>query len=214
MKVLVCCEFSGVVLDAFLAEGHDAYSSDLLPTESRHFDRHFQGDGLWLLREPWDLVIAHPPCQRLTKLNDAHPRNRTRPNFWTEFAEAVQFFKECLNANAPQVAVENPMMHRWARRAIGKYTIRVQPFEFGDPYKKATGFWCKGFPPLLGTCYVPDAPPLLGTMAGARRRSVGKGGVAAVLPDMWSGPERTKQRSRFHPGMAMAMAKQWGSYGG
>ena len=118
MKVLVFCENSDVVGSAFRARGHDVTSSDLEPSEGS--PNHYQGDGRWLLKEPWDLVIAHPPCQ-LTSLNQSHPANRRRLGFWVEFADAVQFFQDCLAANAPRVAVENPLMHHWAKRCIRKY---------------------------------------------------------------------------------------------
>ena len=208
MKVLVACEYSGVVRDAFLTEGHDAISCDLLPTESP--GPHIQGDVRPLLRERWDLVIAHPPCQRLTKLNDAHPGNRKRKGFWLEFADSVRFFEECRSANAPKVAVENPLMHKFARKAIGPYSQLVQPWYFGDPYKKATAFWLKGLPPLMATLVVPNPKPLIGQMVGGRPRAKASDGSDAVLPDMWSGINRGSARSRFHPGMAAAMALQWG----
>ena len=99
MRVLVACEFSGIVRDAFIAEGHDAVSCDLLPTERP--GPHIQGDVRPLLRQRWDLVIAHPPCTYLTN---------ARPSLWggPETGEAIAFFQECLAANAPLVAVENP----------------------------------------------------------------------------------------------------------
>ena len=106
MRVLVFCEFSGTVLEAFLAAGHDAYSADLLPTESAHKDRHYQGDGLWLLREPWDLVIAHPPCTYLA--NSGVQYLYKREGRWQAMVDAAFFFSQCQQANSPRVAVENP----------------------------------------------------------------------------------------------------------
>ena len=104
MKVLIACEFSGIVRDAFLELGHDAISCDLLPTESP--GPHIQGDVLPLLREPWDLVVAHPPCNRLTMLNHIFHLPEKMPAWEEEYQQALEFFLSCLNANAPKVAVE------------------------------------------------------------------------------------------------------------
>ena len=134
MKVLVFCEYSGVVLEAFLAEGHDAYSADLLPTESIHKDRHFEGDGLWLLQEPWDLVIAHPPCQYLSTA-------RGKPSDDDDsILAAMEFFMDCRNANAPKVAVENPQMYKFAQAVVGKPDCKVEPHYYGSDYSKRTFF--------------------------------------------------------------------------
>ena len=110
MKVLVACEFSGIVRDAFIAKGHDAVSCDLLPTERP--GPHIQGDVRELLREPWDLVIAHPPCTYITNAGVRHLH--TDPERWPRLIEGVQFFKECLQANAPRAAIENPIPHKYA----------------------------------------------------------------------------------------------------
>lgn len=202
MKVLVACEYSGIVRDAFLRHGHDAISCDLLPTKSS--GPHIQGDVTPLLKEPWDLVIAHPPCQRLTSLNDAHPNNRCRDGFWEEFAQAVSFFQECLNANAPKVAVENPTMWKLAKQAIGPYSQLVQPYYFGEGYSKRTAWWLKGLPPLMATLVNPTHPSLL---TNAYRNNKG------LMPNYGAKQKQRRQseRAAFHPGMADAMAVQWGS---
>ena len=204
MKVLIACEYSGVVRDAFLAEGHDAISCDLLPTESP--GPHIQGDVRPLLKEPWDLVVAHPPCQRLTQINDVHPKNKYRTYFCKDFLAAVLLFYECMNANAPMVAVENPRMHSWARRLIRKYDDVVQPYEFGDPYSKATCFWFRNVPPLVATVLCASWEPLVGGVSG--KQSNRKTGVVVDRGH----DVRGRDRSRFHPGMAKAMAQQWGTY--
>lgn len=190
MKVLVAFEKSGIVRDAFIAEGHDAISCDLLPTEQP--GPHIQGDVRPLLQEPWDLVIAHPPCTFLTVA-------RAPMQDLKQTAEQIDLFIDALFANAPLVAVENPRMFRAVRRRIGEPSCEVQPYQFGDPYLKRTCWWLKGLPPLLPTSWVNDAgfPSLVG----------GRNSRASGRKSLHRDPAR---RSRFHPGMAAAMAKQWG----
>lgn len=199
LRVLVACEYSGVVRDAFRAIGHDAISCDLLPSDAP--GPHHQGDVLPLLREPWDLVIAHPPCTYLTKaglrwLTDDQPKYRLR---WQELIEAGTFFRACLDANAPRVAVENPSMHRWATKIVGRrYDQLVQPYMFGHTERKGTGLWLRGLPPLFPTEDVYAA-----TMAlPAKERDR----VHWTPP----GPDRWKARSTTYTGIAAAMAEQWG----
>ena len=201
MKILVACEYSGVVRDAFIRRGHDAISCDLLPSES-DFGPHIQGDVRPLLRQEWDMVIAHPPCQRLTQLNDAFPSNKELPNFWSEYEDAAALFEECLNANAPMVAVENPRMHRVARERIGAWSFHMQPYHFGDPIRKQVGFWVRGLPPLMATVICADFKPMMSmTIHGERRNG--------LISDSFS-VDRGKMRSCFFEGMAQAMAEQWG----
>lgn len=189
MKVLIACEFSGVVRDAFLARGHDAMSADLLPTESP--GPHFEGDVAPLLREPWDMVIAHPPCTFLA--NSGVRWLHERPERWGGLRLAAAFFAACLAANAPRVAVENPVMHRYGKELIGgeSHAFTVQPYEFGDGETKRTCFWTRGLPPLLPT-------------------AIAMQHVARVHLEP-PGPERWKARSRTMPGIAAAMADQWGT---
>lgn len=189
MRVLVACEFSGIVRDAFIAKGHDAVSCDLEPTERP--GPHIQGDVADLLGDEWDLVIAHPPCTYLANsgvrwLYDRDGgRNYER---WNDMYDAATFFRACLNANAPMVAVENPVIHKYS--GLPKPDFTVQPWQFGEPFTKRTCFWTKGLPPLIPTKIVAERRPA----------------VHHEPP----GPERKKNRSRFYPGMAAAMAEQWG----
>lgn len=192
MKVLVACEFSGTVRDAFLALGHDAISCDLLPTESP--GPHIEGDVLEELQKPWDLVIAHPPCTYLANSGvswlDRQPGRREK------MLAAADFFRACLNANAPRVAVENPVMHGEGQRAVGRnWDFSVHPWQFGHPYSKQTCFWVRMVPPLWPT------------------KIVASKGTHAHQPhiDKGSGDERRKRRSVTFPGIAQAMAEQWGS---
>ena len=148
MKVLIACEFSGIVRDAFIGEGHDAISCDLLPTERP--GPHIQGDVTALLEQRWDLVIAHPPCRYLAQSGIAevkrNPYRRLRG-----MVGAIRLFRAALEANAPLVAVENPKMLTLAKRRCGEPSFYCQPHQFGDPYLKLTYWWVKGLPVLLPT---------------------------------------------------------------
>lgn len=195
--MLVACEYSGVVRDAFLARGHDAVSADLLPTESP--GPHLMGDVRPQLRRRWDLVIAHPPCTYLCnsgvrwlhrdEAGREVPRGTGR---WVKMQAAAEFFLACFHANAPRVAVENPTMHKYAIAALGglRPTCAVQPWEHGHGETKRTCFWTRGLPPLMPTDVV-----------------TGRVGAVHVEPP---GPDRGKIRSKTYRGIAEAMAEQWG----
>ena len=191
MRVLVACEYSGRVRNAFRARGIDAVSCDLLPSEDNS-PHHIQGDVRPLLSQPWDMVIAHPPC---TYLANSGVRWRVERKEWEQVSDGADFFLACLNANAPLVAVENPVMHKYAREAIGgeRPSFTVQPWQFGDPAKKRTCFWTRGLPPLTPTSDM--------TAADAR----------ADCHLASPGPVRWKERSRTYPGLAAAIADQWGA---
>lgn len=190
MRVLIACEYSGRVRDAFIARGHEAISCDLLPTEKP--GPHIQGDVSSLLRQAWDLVIAHPPCTYLANSGVRWlSNNSTR---WELMRKGAAFFLECLNANAPKVAVENPVMHCYGREAIGglRPSFTVQPWQFGDAAKKRTCFWVKGLEPLIPTSNM---------------------NAEQAIPECHlasPGPNRWKERSRTYPGIASAIAEQWG----
>lgn len=188
-KVLVACEFSGIVRDAFIEQGHDAISCDLLPSEKP--GPHIQGDVRPLLKKPWDLVIAHPPCTRLCNSGVRWLHER---NLWAELDEAAEFFLDCLQANSPHVAVENPIMHKYAKKLIGNdFSFSIQPWQFGDNYKKRTCFWTKNLPNLKPTSDLDGSSALAQVHMETRSK------------DRW------KNRSRTYPGIAKAMAEQWGS---
>lgn len=189
MRVLVACEFSGVVRNAFLARGHDAYSCDVLPTVSEPRDRHYWRDVTPLLREPWDLVIAHPPCTYLAGLGARWFKDD--PMREVRLREGCDFFRLCLNANAPRVCVENPTMLRRAMERIGvRWTQRVQPYMFGVGETKATYLWLKGLPSLLATKEVKGRFPKShwlranGIQQGLLR-SITCQGVADAMADQW-----------------------------
>lgn len=187
MKVLIACEFSGVVRDAFSKRGHDAWSCDLLPTES--LGQHLVGDVLCLLSTcKWDLMIAHPPCTYLSN-SGVHHLHKRKGRF-EEMRKAADFFNTLKSAPIPRIAIENPTPHHYARNLIGDYQQAIQPYEFGVPETKRTCLWLKNLPPLMATIIETKRHPR----------------VHLTPP----GPNRWKERSRTPQGIADAMAKQWG----
>ena len=182
MRVLIACEFSGVVRDAFLALGHDAVSCDLLPSESD--GPHMQGDVLSIVNDPgWDLMIAHPPCTHLAVSGARWFKGKER-----EQAEALEFVRALLGAPVPRIALENPVSVISSR--IRKPDQIIQPWQFGHGEVKATCLWLKNLPPLV------PADIVDGRVARVHR--------APPSPDRW------KERSRTLRGIAAAMAEQWG----
>jgi hypothetical protein len=198
MRVLVACEFSGAVRDAFITKGHDAMSCDLLPSETP--GPHHQGDVLDVLDDGWDLMIAHPPCTYLTNsgvrwLHSDHDR-------WKLMLDGAVFFRRLLEAPIPRVAVENPIMHGYAAKIVGRRQDQViQPWMFGHPEQKATGLWLRGLPPLVATEDVKAAMLALPKAESQR--------VHYASP----GADRWKLRSVTYAGIAAAMAEQWGFVG-
>jgi hypothetical protein len=205
LKVLIGCECSGIVRRAFLALGHDAWSCDLKPAEDGS-NRHIRADIRDVLGDGWGLlVVMHPPCTRLTNSGvrwlTVPPPGRTLPEMWAELDAGAALFSACWNAPIPRVAVENPVMHRHAKARIVNFkphSQSVQPWQFGndpagpDNIKKRTCFWLRGLPALVPT----------GTLDGSTARDE----IHKAPP----GPDRAERRSRFFPGLAAAMAHQWG----
>lgn len=186
MRVLVACEFSSTVREAFRALGHDAWSCDVLPTERP--GPHYECDVREVLTLGWDLMIAHPPCTRLT---NSGVRWLAERDLWAEMEEAARFFRTLLDAPVPAIAIENPIPHRYALAIIGrKYDQIIQPWQFGHGETKATCLWLKNLPVLTPTEIV--------------------AGRAAVVHRMPPGPNRWRERSRTYAGIAAAMAAQWG----
>lgn len=182
MRVLVACEFSGVVRDAFRARGHDAWSCDILPCDKGP-DRHIQGDVRGVLGECWDLMIAHPPCTHLAVSGARWFKEKQ-----AEQAEALEFVRTLMAAPIPRIAIENPISIISSR--IRKPDQIIQPWMFGHGETKATCLWLKGLPPLMPTNIVE--------------------GREARIHKMPPGPDRWKERSRTFTGIAEAMADQWG----
>lgn len=189
MKVLIGCEFSGVVRRAFRDAGHDAWSCDLLPAEDGS-PYHIMGDVRNVFGDGWDLGIFHPPCTYLA--NSGVRWLYTKPGRWALMKDGAAFFREMLDAPIPRIAVENPVIHSHARALIGvPATQCVQPWMFGEGETKAVGLWLKNLPPLVPTNVV--------------------SGRTARVHRMAPGPDRQKERSRFFVGIAEAMASQWGN---
>ncbi|SEN90064.1 hypothetical protein SAMN04489859_102140 [Paracoccus alcaliphilus] len=207
MRILIGCETSGVMRRAFAARGHDVWSCDLLPAEDGS-NRHIQGDILDHLAEGWDLlVVAHPPCTRLCNSGvrwlHTPPPGRTRSDMWLELDEGAALFAACWNAPVDRVAVENPVMHKHARERLPADLPKpqiVQPWWFGEPFFKATGFYLRGLPHLTATHRL--TPPKPGTDEHKRWSAVHRASP---------GPDRWRFRSRTFEGVAEACADQWGS---
>lgn len=207
MRILIGCERSGIVRRAFAALGHDVWSCDLEPADDRS-NRHIVGDVRDLLNDGWDLLaVMHPPCTRLTNSGvrwlSVPPPGRTIEEMWRELDAGAALFSACWNAPIERIAVENPVMHRHAKeRIVGfqKHSQSVQPWQFGDDeagpdnVKKRTCLWLKGLPKLIPT----------GSLNGTTARDE----IHKASP----GPDRAERRSRFFPGLADAMASQWGGY--
>jgi len=202
MKVLIACEYSGTVRDAFTALGHDAWSCDLRPSEKP--GQHLQCDVREILGNGWDLMIAHPVCTRLTNAGRRWlhnpPPGKTMVGMWRDFFDGVEFYNTLRNAPIPKRAIENPVMHDHAKECLGEMNRQiVQPWWFGDKAFKATGWELFDLPRLEATHKL--EPPKKGTDEHKEWSWVHR---------MSPGPDRERERSRFHPGMAKAMAEQWG----
>ncbi len=202
MTWAVMCECSGTVRDALLARGVDAVSIDLKPT--RKPGPHIQGNALDYIGKRWAGVIAHPVCKRLTNAGAKHlyiggrKENGIDVGMWLAMEDGARFFNAFKFANAPKIAIENPIPHCHARALIGDLRPFVQPWWFGERAFKATGFWLKGLQPLRPTNKL--TPPKPGS---AEHREW------SFIHRMPPGPDREEKRSNTFPGIAAAMADQW-----
>ncbi len=180
MNILVACEFSGLVRDAFRAKGHNAVSCDLEPSETP--GPHYQGDVAHILDAGWDMLVAFPPCTHLC-VSGARwfPEKRELQE------QALMFVRFLMEAPIPRIAIENPKGILSTR--IRKPDQIIQPWMFGHGETKMTCLWLKGLPPLFPTEIAPGNKPRIHYMA--------------------PGPDRAKERSRTYPGFAQAMADQW-----
>lgn len=194
MKVLVACEYSGRVREAFRAKGHDAYSCDLLESEDNS-EHHIIGDCLSLLTLDWDLMIAHPPCTYLAVSGMHWTTRGFRDPQLTE--DALEFVQALMNAPIPKICIENPVSVISSR--IRKPDQIVQPWHFGEDASKKTCLWLKGLPLLVAT------NPLPGD-SKTRRANQTASGQNKLAPSA----DRWKERSRTYMGIANAMADQWG----
>lgn len=215
MKVLIACEYSGVVRDAFLARGHNAWSCDLLPTESPVNNGETRGhlvmDALTVIGlAKWDLMIAHPPCTYLTNAGAKHlyiggrKENGEYPERWRKMRLAAEFYNKLLNCGIPRIAIENPVMHRHAVALVGRATQYIQPFQHGHAETKRTGLRLVNLPEIAVTKYIPPDfekwPPGRGN------------GYEPKCHFASPGPNRGKDRARTLSGIANAFADQWGIF--
>lgn len=185
MRVLVACEFSGIVRDAFIARGHDAISCDLLPTEME--GPHYQGDVRDLLGQQWDLMIAHPPCTHLAVSGARHFYRKQEQQ-----EKALEFVRLLMQASIPRIAIENPVSIISTR--IRKPDQIIQPYQFGHAAKKKTCLWLKNLPGLMVTCIYLNREDF--ELKVTRLNHISK----------WH-----RIRSRTFQGIADAMAEQWGT---
>jgi len=195
MKVLIACEYSGIVRNAFAAKGHDAWSCDILPTESP--GNHFQGDVLEHLDKGWDLMIAHPPCTYLSNAGARflYPKGKLNKDRYKLGLKAKQFFMALYNAPIDKICVENPISSKIFE--LPKYTQTIQPYEYGHPVQKKTCLWIKNLKTLTPTKVIQKPQ-------------------STKIPGNWfnkGGKDRQKNRSKFFQGIANAMADQWGTDG-
>lgn len=202
LRVLIGCERSGQMRRAFAALGHDAWSCDLEPADDGS-NRHIRGDLLDQLDGDWDLLaVMHPPCTVLCNsgVRWLYRGGAPDPARWADLDRAAEFYRACRDAGSiPCRAIENPVMHRHAIERVRRGPTQfVQPWWFGDPFFKATGFELKSLPPLRPTNRL--NPPRPGTPEHKRWSAIHR---------MPPGPDRAKRRSETFPGLAAAAAAQW-----
>lgn len=198
MRVLVACEYSGVVRDAFLAMGHEAMSCDLLPTDAP--GPHYQGDVRDVLDYPWDLMIAHPPCTYISNAGARHlykgGEGKLNMSRLSKGIDAVNFFNKLMQANIERICIENPIPSSvYYDYGLPRYNQIIQPFEHGHPFTKKTCLWLKNLPPLMATKIILSTQST--KQAGNWFNSGGK--------------DRQKNRAKTFSGIADAMAAQWGA---
>ena len=201
MRVLVACEESQVVTKAFRALGHEAYSNDIQECSGGKRQWHKLGSAEAFLGEEWDMIIAHPPCTYLTNSGVRWLTGKNaRSERWQQLDEGARFFKMFLDHPCKKIAVENPIMHKYAVERVGrKHDQLIQPYMFGHTERKATCFWLKGLPPLQETNNVKEE------MLKLPKREQQK--IYYLPPSK----DRAKLRSKTFEGIAQAMAEQWGS---
>lgn len=199
MKILVACEESQAVTIELRKLGHEAYSCDIEPCSGGHPEWHLQQDVTTLISNSWDMIIAHPPCTYLTNTGVCWlTGKKAKPGRWENLKIGAEFFKKIMNSDCEKIAIENPIMHKYAIEIIGrKHDQLVQPWMFGHTEKKATCFWLKGLPHLIETNNVKEEMQKLPKREQQRLH---------YLPPS---KDRAKIRSKTYLGIAKAMADQW-----
>lgn len=193
MRVLVACEYSGRVRDAFEKRGHYAMSCDLLPTELP--GNHYQGSVFDVIDDGWDLMVAHPPCTYLC-VPGAHYLHTTLGR-WEKMEDARDVFMKIINASIPMKCIENPVPHRYAK--LPKYSQIINPWQFGHEVSKRTCLWLTNLPPLVPTKIMESKGERYKRKDGSSSNS------------KWYANSNAKERSKTFLGIAEAMAEQWGS---
>jgi hypothetical protein len=194
MRILIACEESGTVTQEFLIKGHDAWSCDILPTSGLFPDRHIQGDVLPLLNEPWDMVIAFPPCTYISNAGARHlfGGGVLNDDRYAKGLAAKKFFLTIMNAPIPKIAIENPVSSKIFN--MPQHSQEIQPWQFGHPVTKKTRLWLKNLPPLVP-------------------KEIVKPTTNCHEANTWftkGGKNRQKNRAVTFSGIAKAMAEQWG----
>lgn len=198
MKVLIACEYSGIVREAFAAKGHYAFSCDILPTEIPGL--HYQGDVMDIINNDWDMIIAFPPCTYLAKCGLHYLK--TRPERSIPHQKAVDFFLSIYNNKCPRIAIENP--EGWMNTNFKKPDQIIQPYYFGDNEIKTTCLWLKGLPLLIPSNMLERPKP-----SGFCIRKSGKNKGSRYNYYFRDG-KNAKQRAKTFQGIAKGMADQWG----
>lgn len=204
LRVLVACEESQTVCKAFRELGHEAYSCDIEDCSGGHPEWHLKQDVLPLLKIEWDLIIAHPPCTYMSKAGARwmYPKaGELSQERFRKSQEAKEFFLKFYNLDCKHVAIENPVPLKVV--GLPKPTQKIQPYEFGEPYSKATLLWLKGLPKLVATNILDNYVPWMPSNTGGFSR--GQGGSRGIAHD-----QRTA--SKTFDGIAKAMAEQWSNY--
>jgi hypothetical protein len=198
LKVLLACEESQSVAWEFRQRGHDAYSCDILPSSGKIPEYHLQQDVIPLLKQEWDLIIAFPPCTHLASSVAAWFEQKRKDG---RQQQGIDFFMLFANLDAPKIVIENPV--GIMSKIYRKPDQIIQPWWFGDPFEKRTCLWLKGVPPLIATNEVKPEPRL--EYASGRTMPTWYANAWGLSP-----AERSKARSKTFPGIAKAMAEQWG----
>jgi len=191
MKILIACEYSGIVRDAFTRKGHDAMSCDILPTESE--GKHYQGDIFDVLYDDWDMMIAHPPCTHLSVSGARWFTEGRKPMYLRE--QALDFVRKLMEAPIKKIAIENPVSVISSH--IRKSDQMINPYQFGHKEQKRTCLWLKNLPKLKETNNV--------------KEEMMKLPIAVRTRIHYLGSKKGKERSKFYTGIAEAMAEQWGA---
>lgn len=202
MKILIACEESQAVCIAFRQKGHEAYSCDRIDCSGGHPEWHIKADALELLKMRWDMIIAFPPCTYMTNAGAVRMRVKGEivPERYEKAMKAKEFFMKFYNADCPKIAIENPVPMKLI--GLPPYDQIIQPYQFGHPYSKRTCLWLKGLPPLFATEIINEHVPYVN---GGCKDAHGN-----YLRFQGRKERDPKIRSKTFPGIARAMAEQWG----